>query len=506
MAALGANDELVEPMALEQADRFVAGIGRYPGTHDGRGIVICGGGTRYFTNAWVCISLLRHLGCGLPIQLWYLGRNELDSYMEGLVGPLDVECVDAAAMRNVHPARILNGWEVKPYSILHSPFREVLLLDADNFAAVDPQYLFDTPEYRETGAIFWPDIGRIVRASPAWSVFGVPYRDEPEFETGQILVDKAKCWKALCLTKYYNDYSDFYYQYVYGDKETFHFAFHRVGQPYAMTRHPVLDNGLAFYQHDIAGRVVFQHRNRAKWSLTDDNPPVDDFLHEDKCFEFLETLKSVWNGCVGVPQKRIAARGGAQAQASVVATTGWLHYGFARELHPEVAVVIGPRYSVASPYIARAMQDNSAGEVLLVDRGDAADDSNAAPDGNWRHTPEGEWRFALFGDGGRIRRIAQPPPEDELARLLEAIGLKRFTMLVIDGVRSREDCLREFELYTSLMADGVVLIHHSGAGDDGVAGALAELRARGFDVAALDHGRGVSLVPVAASRAASTAS
>ena len=115
----------------------------------------------------------------------------------------------------------------------------VLLLDADNFAAVDPQYLFDTPEYRETGAIFWPDIGRIVRASPAWSVFGVPYRDEPEFETGQILVDKAKCWKALCLTKYYNDYSDFYYQYVYGDKETFHFAFHRVGQPYAMTRHPV---------------------------------------------------------------------------------------------------------------------------------------------------------------------------------------------------------------------------------------------------------------------------
>src|SRR5206468_3920334 len=46
------------------------------GAHEGRGIVICGGGMKYFTNAWVCIKMLRRLGCRLPIQFWFLGRGE----------------------------------------------------------------------------------------------------------------------------------------------------------------------------------------------------------------------------------------------------------------------------------------------------------------------------------------------------------------------------------------------------------------------------------------------
>ena len=51
----------------------------------GRGIVICGGGLRYFPSAWVCINMLRRLGCGLPIQLWHLGSAEVDSRMSAFV-------------------------------------------------------------------------------------------------------------------------------------------------------------------------------------------------------------------------------------------------------------------------------------------------------------------------------------------------------------------------------------------------------------------------------------
>src|SRR5690242_20180037 len=127
-----ADEAVVEVTARARAEAFTAGIGTYPGTYHGRGIVVCGGGTTYFTNAWIALSLLRHVGCTLPVQLWYLGPGELDSYMEELVAPLGVECIDAWRVRDVHPARILRGWEVKPYSIIHSPFREVLLLDADN--------------------------------------------------------------------------------------------------------------------------------------------------------------------------------------------------------------------------------------------------------------------------------------------------------------------------------------------------------------------------------------
>ena len=40
--------------------------------------MICGGGLRYFPCAWVCINMLRHVGCRLPIEFWYQGNEEMD--------------------------------------------------------------------------------------------------------------------------------------------------------------------------------------------------------------------------------------------------------------------------------------------------------------------------------------------------------------------------------------------------------------------------------------------
>ena len=48
--------------------------------------------------------------------------------MKTLVAPFGVECVDATRVRRKFPVRTLKGWELKSYSILHSPYREVLLL------------------------------------------------------------------------------------------------------------------------------------------------------------------------------------------------------------------------------------------------------------------------------------------------------------------------------------------------------------------------------------------
>ena len=61
--------------------------------------------------------------------------------MRGLLAPHGLECVDGLAMRRVHPARRLGGWELKCYALLHSHFAEVLLLDADNCPARDPAEL-----------------------------------------------------------------------------------------------------------------------------------------------------------------------------------------------------------------------------------------------------------------------------------------------------------------------------------------------------------------------------
>jgi Mannosyltransferase putative len=123
---------------------------------EGRGIVIPAGGVKYLTCAWVCIKMLRHLGCNLPVELWHLGTEEMDDDSRTLFSPLAATTIDARVIQQRYPVRILNGWEVKPFALLHCRFAEVLLLDADNVPIVDPTFLFDTPKFQRTGAIFWP--------------------------------------------------------------------------------------------------------------------------------------------------------------------------------------------------------------------------------------------------------------------------------------------------------------------------------------------------------------
>ena len=282
--------------AAAKTDAFLETISPYPGHFRGRGIVICGGGLSYFTGAWVCIRMLKQLGCRLPIQVWHLGPGEFDAEMGRLLEGLEVECVDAMEVRKDHPVRLLQGWELKPYAILHSPFREVLLLDADNVPVRNPEYLFESAPYRETGAIFWPDYGKFKPSAAAWKIFDVPYRDEPDFESGQIVVDKERCWKALSLAMWYNENSDFYYQHVHGDKETFHLAFRKLSQPYSMPSRPIHPLTGTMCQHDFAGQRLFQHRNMDKWDLLRPNIRVTDFSYEENCFAYLNELRERWDG------------------------------------------------------------------------------------------------------------------------------------------------------------------------------------------------------------------
>jgi hypothetical protein len=296
--------QLQQDNARMAAEAFLERIPSYPGTFRGRGIVICAGGTRLFTNAWICLNMLRRLGCDLPVELWHLGRAELDREMASLVKSLRARCVDAHAVRKRNPVRILRGWELKPFTIIHCQFQEVLLLDADNLPVVNPAFLFDTPEFKSTGAIFWPDYGRLDPDWPTWELCGVPYRDEPEFETGQVVVHKEACWRSLQLCLWYNEHSDFFYKFTLGDKETFHMAWRKLGQPYAMPNHPVVNLDKAVMcQHDFEGRRIFQHRNGDKWDLWNDNRSVAGFSFEKECREYLNELRSRWSGKRPLPRR-----------------------------------------------------------------------------------------------------------------------------------------------------------------------------------------------------------
>lgn len=259
----------------------------------GRGIVICGGGEKYFPSVYVLVRLLRHLGCSLPIEVWHLGASEMSAVMRGLLTEHGVVCMDGLAVRRRHPARRLGGWELKCYALLHCAFTEVLLLDADNCPVRDPTFLFDAPEYRKTGAVFWPDYKHFARGQAVWEASGISYRHEPEFESGQLLVDKSRCWRALNIAMHLNEHSDWWYRLIHGDKDTFHLAWRKIGQPYAMPDVAPLALASTILQHDFAGARLFQHRNFAKWKL-ERNPHIVGFRLENECLMFLATLRERW--------------------------------------------------------------------------------------------------------------------------------------------------------------------------------------------------------------------
>ncbi len=266
----------------EQVARTAKASG--PPPLDGAGIVMGAGGPA-LTAAWVALAVLRDMHqCDLPIQVWHLGPDELIPAMRRLPERFGVELVDALAVRREHPMRRLGPWECKPYAALRSPFRHVILLDADNVPLIDPAPLLDTPQYAKTGAMFWPDNHMHLPDSPVWKLFDVPYREELEVESGQMVIDTARCWAALSLATHYNAWSDVSYRYVYGDKETFHFAWRRLDRPWAMpggrprsvyvdkaTAHGRKRMTAALEQRDFQGNVIFHHRTGAKWTLDGEN-------------------------------------------------------------------------------------------------------------------------------------------------------------------------------------------------------------------------------------------
>ena len=239
-------------------------------------------------NAWVLIKTLREYGCTLPIELWFMGPEEMDAEMIGLLRPLSVACVDACEVMKDFPVRRApqnKGWQLKPYSIINSAFEEVLFIDADNVPTRDPACLFDAPEYCGTGAIFWPYQEPLPRGwehlkpeENMWDICGIEFRVESSFETGQILVNKKECWNALRVTMHFNEHAEFDYPLGWGDTETFHFGGRLEKQPYYMVPFaPVDERGLVMFQHDNWGHVIFQHRNGDKWRWDGRNQRIQGF-------------------------------------------------------------------------------------------------------------------------------------------------------------------------------------------------------------------------------------
>ena len=241
----------------------------YPeGRYSGRGVVICGGG-KYWPGAYVAARMLRQTGWGGPIQIWHRGHAE--PVQPELVRPYDVECVDAHAVREKHPCRILRGWESKSYAVLHCPFEEVLYLDADAYPVADLTPCFEA--LNERGAIFWPDNAN-TDANLDWSAHEMRSDNGPGINGGHWMVRKRSVWAELNLMYWMNQHSDYYYaqgvdrgrrwSHGYGDQDTQRLAWAAHRRQFTMfASRPIWDR-IAFVQIGPDHRPLFVHRCQSK--------------------------------------------------------------------------------------------------------------------------------------------------------------------------------------------------------------------------------------------------
>lgn len=278
---------------------FVSKVGEYPDNFEGRGIVICAGQLKYFTCAWINIELLRMHGCTLPIEVWYTG-NELTFEVMDALKDLNVVCKDVMNYTNGS----FESYAIKPFSILHSDFKEVLYLDADNNCVKNPEYLFESKEYLQFGALFWPDLWTTDKKNAIWKIIGSKEYKSIEQESGQILINKEKCWKELNLCLYFNIHRQYYYRLILGDKDTFKFAWLALDTAYYMNptsaglcgfRDKQNESfwGMSLVQHDTSGNILFIHRNGYKWDIT---------LNTERLWQEIKRFK------INCSEKRIISR------------------------------------------------------------------------------------------------------------------------------------------------------------------------------------------------------
>jgi hypothetical protein len=281
---------------------------------DGRGIVVAAGGARLFVNVYVLAHVVRRrLACSTPMEVWHYGESELSPRMRALLAELDVATVDAAPIAARCGATIRDGWQLKPFALLQSRFAETLLLDADQVPVVDPSVAFDWPQFRDAGAVFWPDVLDIRADSPIWAMLGLPGERRVSLESGQVLIDRRRHLRAAATVFALNE-TEPTYRYVYGDKDTFLLGWMLTDAPFVLAPHRPFVDERALTQRDFAGAPFLQHRTNCKWSYSGDQHTFKSEVHREACEAALEGLRAAWNGRICIaPPRSLKARAAERA-------------------------------------------------------------------------------------------------------------------------------------------------------------------------------------------------
>jgi len=263
---------------LELIKSTLDGIQKY--SFYGEGVVLFGGGGKYFINAYLNVKLLRFLGCKLPIE-WFYIPGECDDRHERIVANLsDVTFREIKGLPNLTPnlPRDGGGWQSKFFAILQSTFDNVIYLDSDCFCQTDPTFLLSCDEFKKYAAMMWYDgfswnlyqpwfnknLEELRRQFPS-----VRFNTPMTFETGQLVISKNRLGDIIYYATELNRWWHRTFRLSLGDKEALYIACETYQRPfYAVPRFPdVVDNAFVQYAPDCVTHL-FSHCFASKWDHT----------------------------------------------------------------------------------------------------------------------------------------------------------------------------------------------------------------------------------------------
>ncbi|KAI8924300.1 mannosyltransferase putative-domain-containing protein [Entophlyctis helioformis] len=266
----------------------------------GAGIVLTTG-SAYAPVARLAITVLRHVGSRLPVEIAFCGNTDLDTDARDMLGNLpDVALVDMSPLMG---AECSSGWQLKPWAVLASSFRQVILMDADTLFFQPPEAMFSFPSFMSTGALLFRDrtleyglwgggpgvLELLLEVSGPYatdllfSTSRVASRQScVEIDSGVVVWDKDRAMAAIMLACLMNTepFRSRLYAKTYGDKESFWFAHEALRLPFGLGR----GNGGSIGELDTGTRRLCGH-----------------LFHPD------DSMRPLWmNGGVGHPRHRTA--------------------------------------------------------------------------------------------------------------------------------------------------------------------------------------------------------
>jgi hypothetical protein len=257
----------------------------------GKGIIVCSG-DRHFISSYILVKMIIERKASVNIEWYYVG-SELSYDNRNILLQIKnirlIDCLDIRPNWFKYPINEehIKGYMIKSYAIMVSKFRDIILLDGDNIPLQNVLDLFDLPTYRENGHLFWPDFtfsenngmnkSLLPYGNDVFKWFNVKSPQDTGnrlTESGQIMIDKVRYWKIVCLAYFLNYNHDLTYKILFGDKDLYYLAFAIMRNRYNICKFNPYGGGtyqdyidMIIQRHPENGEPLFMHRTLCKISM-----------------------------------------------------------------------------------------------------------------------------------------------------------------------------------------------------------------------------------------------